>query len=79
MAALRRRRELLLAGRRRDTGSTLALAAGDVGSTFRVRVTATNAGGDADATSAPTVVVVPDPPVNTVLPVIAGTVRDGRP
>ena len=41
------------------TGATFTLGAGDVGSTFRVVVTATGPGGTADATSAQTAVVAP--------------------
>ena len=47
-----------------ETGASYALAAADVGSTIRVRVTATNPAGSATADSAPTVVVsgtTPDP------------------
>jgi hypothetical protein len=44
------------------TGSTLAVGAADVGATFRVVETATNAGGTTTATSAPTG-AVPAPPV----------------
>ena len=61
-----------------ETGSTLDLTPADVDGTIRVRVTATNAGGDADADSDPTTTVAPDPPVNTVLPVVSGTERDGQ-
>lgn len=41
------------------TGATHVLTAADVGSTITVRVTATNAGGSAQATSAATGVVIP--------------------
>ncbi len=54
------------------------LVPADVGSTIRVRVTGTNAGGNSSADSNQTATVVPDPPVNTVLPTITGTARDGQ-
>ena len=48
------------------SGSQLPLTSGDVGSTFRVVVTATNAGGSATATSAPSgVVAAAQPPAPT--------------
>jgi hypothetical protein len=67
----------------KDTGqnkSTYKVVRDDVGSTIRVRVTAKNAFGSNDATSAPTAVVAPAGalPANTVLPVISGTVQDGQ-
>jgi PKD domain len=62
--------------------STYTLTVGDLGHTVRAVVTATNAGGAASATSAPTatVVAVPPPsaPVNTVLPVISGSAIEGQ-
>ncbi len=60
------------------TGSDYGLTPADVDQTLRVVVTATNDGGTAAATSAATSAIVPDPPVNTVVPSIAGTVRDGQ-
>lgn len=54
------------------------LAGADVGFTLRVVVTAANAGGSASAASAPTAMVVPDPPLNLAPPVISGTPRDGE-
>ena len=60
------------------TGSTYTATATDVGGTLRSRVTGTNAGGNSAAFSAVTAVVAPTPPVNTVLPVISGTARDGQ-
>ncbi len=56
------------------------LVAGDVGSTMRVQVTATNVGGSTPATSAQTAVVQgpPSAPVNTVLPAISGTTTAGQ-
>ncbi len=59
------------------TGTTYALTPADVGGTIRVNVTGTNAGGSSAANSAVTAVIAPDPPVNTVLPTISGTARDG--
>ena len=53
------------------TSSSYTPVAGDVGHTLVVRVTATNAGGSATATSAARSVVVPPAPVNSVLPVIS--------
>ncbi len=58
--------------------SSYKLAAGDVGHTVRVVVTASNAGGSTPASSAATAVVVPVPPSNTVLPSIGGSVVEGQ-
>jgi subtilisin family serine protease len=44
------------------TGGAYALGSADVGSTLRVAVTATNAGGSATASSAQTAIVAPAPP-----------------
>ncbi len=60
------------------TGTTYTLTPADIGATIRVRVTGTNAGGNANASSLQTAVVAADPPVNTALPVVSGTVRDGQ-
>ncbi len=60
------------------TSSTYTQVAGDVGGTLRVVVTGTNAGGSAGATSAASGIIAPAPPVDTVLPVISGTARDGQ-
>lgn len=54
------------------------LGAADVGATLRVRVTATNSAGSADAVSAPTSVVVALAPSNTAAPSITGTAREGQ-
>jgi alpha-tubulin suppressor-like RCC1 family protein len=59
------------------TSSTYKLVAGDVGHRLRVIVAAKNAGGITEATSAATSVVVTIP-VNTALPVISGSVEDGK-
>ena len=45
---------------------------------MRVVVTATNVAGDDSATSSASDVVDPAPPVNTALPAISGTPRDGQ-
>ena len=64
-----------------EVASSYRLVAGDVGSTIRARVTATNTSGSKSATSAPTDVVSASsagaPPLNTAPPTIAGTVTEG--
>jgi sugar lactone lactonase YvrE len=60
------------------TDSTYLLGHGDVGSTLRVVVTASNAGGSASSTSAATAVVAALAPSNTAAPAITGTARDGQ-
>jgi N,N-dimethylformamidase beta subunit-like, C-terminal len=62
------------------TSSSYVLAAGDVGSTVRVVVTASNSAGSSGATSAQTAVVQAPPvaPVNTSLPTISGTAQQGQ-
>ena len=60
------------------TSSTYVVQAADVGHTFRVTVTATNAGGSTAAVSPQTAVVVGALPVNTALPTISGTARQGQ-
>lgn len=59
---------------------TYVLTTGDVGSTMRVVVTATNSNGSASAGSAQTAVVQPAParPVNTSPPSISGTAQQGQ-
>lgn len=62
------------------TSSSYTLAAGDVGHTIRIVVTATNAGGSTAATSAQTAVVAAVPvlaPTNTALPKISGSTSQG--
>src|SRR5207302_93710 len=60
------------------TSSTYTLVSADVGSTVRVQVTGTNAGGSASATSAQTATVAAAPPVNSTLPTITGAAQDGQ-
>ena len=64
------------------TQSTYTLVAADVGSTMRVRVTATNADGSNSAQSAQTAVVIAASssaaPKNTSPPAISGTVKVGQ-
>lgn len=59
------------------TASTYPLVQADAGSTIRVRVTATNAGGSASADSSETAVVT-GAPVNSALPTLSGTAASGR-
>jgi hypothetical protein len=60
------------------TASTYTVQAADVGHTIRVTVTATNADGSGDATSAPTAVVSSaSAPGNTQAPTISGTTQVG--
>jgi hypothetical protein len=60
------------------TASTYQLVPADIGKTFRVVVTATNAADAASSTSAATTVVTPAPPANTAPPLVSGTLRDGQ-
>jgi hypothetical protein len=60
------------------TSSSYQVAQGDVGSTLRVSVTATNAGGSASATSAPTAAVSALAPAVLTRPLIRGTLRVGK-
>lgn len=59
------------------TAQTYTLAAVDIGSTIRVIVTATNAGGPQAYTTAQTAVVTSNPPAATVNPSISGSAREG--
>ena len=49
-----------------------------MGSTIRVAVTGTNAGGNSTATATQTGVVAPTAPANTGLPTVSGTPQDTR-
>ena len=60
------------------TGSTYQLVSSDVGSTFRVVVTATNAVASASATSPASDAAAPAPPAGTSPPSVSGTARDGQ-
>ena len=60
------------------TGTTYDVVATDVGSTLRVRVTASNGGGSASADSAPTALASANPPANAAAPTVTGTARDGQ-
>jgi hypothetical protein len=60
------------------SGTSYVLAPADVGSRLRVRETAQNSGGTADATSAATAVVTADAPQNTTPPQITGTASQGQ-
>ena len=61
------------------TSQTYTPIGDDVGHTLAVAEIATNAGGDgAPATSGPTAVVLPAPPVNRTLPGISGTAQQGQ-
>ena len=57
---------------------TYVLTATDVGKTLRVKVTATNAAGSANATSPASDAVEAAPPAHTDAPTISGTTRDGE-
>jgi hypothetical protein len=62
-------------------GATYRAASADLGGTVRVVVTASNPGGSASATSAPTLPVQEGallPPVSTALPTISGTTQVGQ-
>ena len=61
-----------------ETGTTYTLTAADIGSTVRALVTASNVAGVAAAQTAPTTVVAPEPPANTVAPVVSGARVDGE-
>ncbi len=60
------------------TSSTYKPVESDVGKTIRVVVTATNTFGSTPATSEKTATVLYATPVNTGLPVISGTVQQGK-
>jgi hypothetical protein len=54
------------------------LGSADVGATIRVRVTATNSVGSANAASEPTSVIASVAPHNTASPSVVGTAREGQ-
>ena len=60
------------------TGSSYTLTSGDVGSTIRSVVTATNAGGSSSASSAATSVVGVSAPSSTSVPVVSGQAVQGQ-
>jgi hypothetical protein len=59
------------------TARTYTLLSTDVGHTLRVRVTASNEGGQASALSNPTAVVTAPPPVKLTRPTISGSAQQG--
>jgi uncharacterized repeat protein (TIGR01451 family) len=61
-----------------ETGTTYIVAVGDIGSTIRVAVTATNSAGSAFASSNQTFAVTGVAPANTGLPSISGTTNFGQ-
>jgi hypothetical protein len=67
-----------------SNSSSYVLGAGDVGDTVRVVVSATNAGGSTQASSAVTATIAgssptpPAAPANTALPAIGGTATEGQ-
>ena len=60
------------------TGTTYVVAASDENRTLKAVVTAMNSQGTAQAVTAPTGTVVPQPPGNTALPVVSGTAQVGQ-
>jgi hypothetical protein len=60
------------------TGASYQLVKADEGDVVRVAVTGSNPDGTATADSAPSATVVGTPPVNTILPVLSGTVQRGQ-
>ncbi len=61
------------------TGQTYRLTNGDVGRTIRVSVTASNSDGSSNAVSASTGIVGKgQQPINTALPTISGTAKEGE-
>jgi hypothetical protein len=60
------------------TQSTYAVTTADVQHTLKVTVTATNAGGSAQATSAQTGLVQQGVPANTAMPAISGSTTQGQ-
>ena len=61
------------------TQATYVLQGADLDARVGVRVTASNPGGSASRDSVPgALVIAAQPPVNTVLPAVSGTARDGQ-
>jgi hypothetical protein len=60
------------------SGQSYLVGSADVGSTLRVLVTGSNVAGSSAATSAQTVVVVGNPPVNTAVPTVSGSAQVGQ-
>jgi len=60
------------------TGTTLGLLTGEIGSTVRLVVTATNGAGSTSATSEPSSPILAILPANTVLPSIVGVLQAGQ-
>ena len=61
-----------------DDAPSYALTADDVGDTIEVTVTASNGGGEGQATSNPTGQVQPTAPTNTQPPAVIGTAQQGQ-
>jgi sugar lactone lactonase YvrE len=61
-----------------QTGTKYVVVSADIGSTLRVKVTATNAGGTLSKSSEVTAVVSAGPPINAGAPTITGTLTDGQ-
>lgn len=62
----------------KGTNQTLTVVSGDLNNTIRVRVTATNGGGSAQAQSAQTAVITAATLTNTAAPVLSGTPKQGE-
>ena len=60
------------------TSTTYSLGHGDVGTTLRIKVTASNSGGSASSTSEASGVVAALAPSNTERPTVTGTAKDGE-
>ena len=60
------------------TGSSYRVLNSQVGDTLRAVVTASNSAGSAKATSAASAAITTGPPVNTELPAISGTAKEGE-
>ena len=57
---------------------TYTLTPGDIGHVITVVVTASNAGGSVPTAAAPTATAEADPPANSVVPTVSGTLEDGE-